>query len=126
MKQFWVGVTVLVFLLAAGAGLAVGMGRLQDDISAKMTEAATYALEENWEKADLAAGDARAKWERSRKFVAAFADHGPLETADSLLSELAVYRKQKLSAEYAAVCLCLARQAEAIGESHSLRWWHVL
>lgn len=126
MKQFWVGVTVLVFLLAAGAGLAVGMGRLQGDISAKMTEAAAYALEENWEKADLAAGDAQAKWERSRKFVAAFADHGPLETADSLLSELAVYRKQKLSAEYAAVCLCLARQAEAIGESHSLRWWHIL
>ena len=126
MKQFWVGVTVLILLLASGAGLAVGMDRLQGDISAKMTEAAAYALEENWEKADLAAGEAQVKWERSRKFVAAFADHGPLETADSLLSELAVYRKQKLSAEYAAVCLCLARQAEAIGESHSLRWWHVL
>ena len=126
MKQFWVGVAVLILLLASGAGLAVGMDRLQGDISAKMTEAAAYALEENWEKADLAAGDAQAKWERSRKFVASFADHGPLEAADSLLSELAVYRKRKLPAEYAAVCLCLARQAEAIGESHSLRWWHIL
>ena len=126
MKQFWIGVVVLALLLAAGVGLTVIMDDLQGEISAKMTEAAACALEENWEKADLAAGAARAKWERSRKFVAAFADHGPLETADSLFSELTVYRKQQLPAEYAAVCLCLARQAEAIGESHSLRWWHVL
>ena len=84
------------------------------------------ALAENWPAADRVTADAVRRWERSRKLVAAVVDHELLEETEKMLSELAVYRSRKLSAEYAAVCLCLAKQAEAIGESQSLRWWHLL
>ena len=58
--------------------------------------------------------------------MAAMVDHELLEETEKMLSELAVYRSRRLSTEYATVCLCLAKQAEAIGESQSLRWWHLL
>ena len=126
MRRFWIGAVVLVVLLAAGAGMTAVMDRIHSSISADMSDAAAMALTEDWASADALAGRAKQTWEQRHKFVAAFVDHDLMEAADSLFAELSVYRTRMLSSDYAAVCLCLARQAEAIGESHSLRWWHLL
>jgi hypothetical protein len=116
----------MLVLLGLSILLSAGMCRLRKTLSRELTEAARLALAENWQAADQVTADAVRRWERSRKLVAAVVDHELLEETEKMLSELAVYRSRKLSAEYAAVCLCLAKQAEAIGESQSLRWWHLL
>ncbi len=126
MKRLWLGIGILAAVLALGLGLTFGMDAIHSQISDGMTQAAQAALGEDWDTAQAQAGNAQQSWERWRHFVAAFADHEPLEEMDRLFAELSVYRAQGLVPEYAAVCLCLARQAEAIGESHSFNWWHLL
>ena len=126
MKHVRGGILLMLVLLGLSILLSAGMCRLRKTLSWELTEAARLALAENWPAADRVTADAVRRWERSRKLVAAVVDHELLEETEKMLSELAVYRSRKLSAEYAAVCLCLAKQAEAIGESQSLRWWHLL
>lgn len=126
MKRLWLGVGILAAVLVLGLLLTFGMDAIHKEISDNMTQAAQAALAENWEAAQTQAAKAQKSWQSWRHFVAAFADHEPLEEMDRLFAELSVYRSQQLVPEYAAVCLCLARQAEAIGESHSFNWWHLL
>ena len=126
MKHVRGGILLMLVLLGLSILLSAGMCRLRKTLSRELTEAARLALAESWPAADRVTADAVRRWERSRKLVAAVVDHELLEETEKMLSELAVYRSRKLSAEYAAVCLCLAKQAEAIGESQSLRWWHLL
>ena len=126
MKHVRGGILLMLVLLGLSILLSAGMCRLRKTLSRELTEAARLALAEDWPAADRVTADAVRRWERSRKLVAAVVDHELLEETEKMLSELAVYRSRKLSAEYAAVCLCLAKQAEAIGESQSLRWWHLL
>ena len=126
MKHVRGGILLMLVLLGLSILLSAGMCRLRKTLSRELTEAARLALAENWPAADRVTADAVRRWERSRKLVAAVVDHELLEETEKMLSELAVYRSRKLSAEYAAVCLCLAKQAEAIGESQSLKWWHLL
>ena len=126
MKHVRGGILLMLVLLGLSILLSAGMCRLRKTLSRELTEAARLALAENWPAADRVTADAVRRWERSRKLVAAVVDHELLEETEKMLSELAVYRSRKLSAEYAAVCLCMAKQAEAIGESQSLRWWHLL
>ena len=126
MKHVRGGILLMLVLLGLSILLSAGMCRLRKTLSRELTEAARLALAEDRQAADRVTADAVRRWERSRKLVAAVVDHELLEETEKMLSELAVYRSRKLSAEYAAVCLCLAKQAEAIGESQSLRWWHLL
>ena len=126
MKHVRGGILLMLVLLGLSILLSAGMCRLRKTLSRELTEAARLALAENWPAADRVTADAVRRWERSRKLVAAVVDHELLEETEKMLSELAVYRSRKLSAEYATVCLCLAKQAEAIGESQSLRWWQLL
>lgn len=126
MKHVKLGLCILAVLFAAGLLLTSCLSGLRRELCDAMNTAATAALEGRWEDADEAAGAGRQLWERRRKFVASVVDHELLEEADTLFAQLEVYRSQCLSAEYAVVCRCLARQMEAIGESQSLRWWHIL
>ncbi len=126
MKRLWLGIGILAAVLLSGLLLTLGMDTIHAQISDDMTQAAQAALAEDWQTAEAQDAKAQAFWDTWREFVAAFADHEPLEEMDRLFAELSVYRSQRLVPEYAAVCLCLARQAEAIGESHSFNWWHLL
>jgi hypothetical protein len=120
------GAVLLAALLAAGALLTAGMEGLSGKLEEFLLTAANAAQEENWEKADDAMEKCCQLWQRRRKQVAAVVDHELVEEMDSLFSQLEVYRKKELPADYAVVCRCLAKQAGAIGESQSIRWWHLL
>lgn len=126
MKHVRTGIALLVVLGLLGGLLTLFMDGTQRQLSGAMTRAAEAALAENWAEADSYTAQACDLWEKRRKVTAAAVDHELLEEADSMLAELTVYRACGESAEFAAVCLCLARQFEAIGESQSLRWWHLL
>jgi hypothetical protein len=126
MKHVKLGLCILAVLFALGLLLTSCLSGLRRELCGAMNTAATAALEERWEEADEAAGAGHRLWEQRRKFVASVVDHELLEEVDTLFVQLEVYRSQRLTAEYAVVCRCLSRQMEAIGESQSLRWWHLL
>ena len=126
MKHVHSGIALLLVLGLLGALLTGFMDGTQSRLSEAMTQAAEAALAENWAAADAYTAQAQSLWERHHRITAAVVDHELLEQADSMLAELSVYRSRRASTEFAVVCLCLVRQFEAIGESQSLRWWHLL
>lgn len=126
MKHVKLGCGILVVLFTIGLLLTLCLSGLRDSLCSAIDTAATAALAENWEEADKSAKAGRQLWERRRKFVASVVDHELLEEADTLFAQLDVYGALQLAAEYTTVCKCLVRQMDAIGESQSLRWWHLL
>ena len=126
MKRVKLGAVLLAALLLTGALLTAGMERMSSTLEKTLTAAADAAMVENWAEADDAMEKCRQLWQRRRKQVAAVVDHELVEETDSLFSQLVVYREKELPADYAVVCRCLAKQAEAIGDSQSIRWWHLL
>lgn len=126
MRRLWIGVGFLAVILAVGIVLTVAFGRIHTPISEDLRQASQQALEQNWEKATALADSARAAWGKYQNFVAAVADHEPLEQMRSLLEQLQVYAQQHRTADFSAVCVELASMAEAILESQKIMWWNLL
>ena len=126
MNRLWIGIGILVILLALGIGLLWGSMVFFEELSAELTRAGDLALAGNWSDATATAQKCRAQWERYRRFWASFTDHEPVEEMQTLFSQLEVYRQQQLAVDFATVCRHLSQLADAIDESHSLRWWSVL
>lgn len=126
MKRLWIGVGVLAVVLAAGIALNVAMDRLHTDLSRELDRAGELAMQERWEEAGEVAREAYRRWQDRRRLLAAVVDHEPLEEMERLFSQLWVYRQRQWITEFSAVCVQLARQAEAIGDSHILTWWNLL
>ena len=126
MKRLWIGLSVLAALLAFAIFLNIGMDRLHTALSQELDRAGQLALEEQWEETEETTRKAYRQWLHYRHMLAAVVDHEPLEEMEHLFSQLWVYRDGQWAKEYAATCVRLARQAEAIGDSHILTWWNLL
>ena len=126
MKRLWIGVAFLVLLLGGSLALLVFSGGFYRDFSAALDEASALALEENWTEAIEKVQFCQKKWEKNQHFLAAFTDHEPIEQVESRFSQLEIYGEHRLRVDFAAVCQQLRHCAEAIDESHSLKWWTVL
>ena len=109
MKRLWVGIILLLILLAGTLAVTVAMDR----IYAPMAEA-------------LEAGDlekAEQRYGRWRQLTAAFADHGPMEEMDSLFARAEICEDAQ---ERKALCAELAQRARAMSNAHSPTWWNLL
>lgn len=126
MLRLWIGIGILAILLAMGIGLLWGSGVFFEELSQDLQQAGDFALAGNWQAAGEKVEKSREKWEAYRPFWASFTDHEPVEQMQNLFAQLELYRTRQLEVEFAAVCRNLVHVAEAIDESHSLRWWSVL
>lgn len=126
MNRLWIGVGLLVTLLVIGAVLLWETHGFYGEITAGLEEAAAAALEENWQEAGKKLQQCRQQWDSHRRFLSAITDHEPVEEMDSLFSQLELYEKRRMSVDFAAVCYNLSHLAEAIEESHNLKWWSIL
>lgn len=109
MKRLWVGIILLLILLAGTLAVTVAMDR----IYAPMVEA-------------LEAGDlekAKERYGRWRDLTAAFADHGPMEEMDALFARAEICEDEQ---ERKALCAELAQRAKAMSNAHSPTWWNLL
>lgn len=109
MKRLWVGIILLLILLAGTMAVTVAMDR----IYVPMVEA-------------LEAGDlekAEERYGRWRDLTAAFADHGPMEEMDALFARAEVCGDAQ---ERKALCAELAQRARAMSNAHSPTWWNLL
>ena len=126
MKRLWIGVGILLFFLAAGIAVTVCFHHIHTPIQQTLEDASQKALAGQWEEAVALSQNARQRWERFRHFVAATADHEPLEEMDDLFSQLEICRAQRWEAEFAVLCARLAQMAAAMEESHAFAWWTLL
>lgn len=126
MKRCWIGLGLLLVLLAGGLLVTWHMGSCHRGIGAELEQAARYAQLGNWEEAADAAGDAYEDWQEEWHFSAAFADHEPMEEIDAMFAQLNAYLAARDAVSFAALCGQLSRQVEAMGDAHGLTWWNLL
>ena len=125
MKRSRFGFGLLLVLLILGAVSALWMVKATEPMSARMEQAGNAALDKDWDLAQRTAGDVRQDWDRRFSFFAALTDHEPMENINGLFAQLEVYGQRRDPQGFAAVCAQLARDLEAIGEAHSLKWWNI-
>lgn len=126
MKHLWIGVWLLAGLLVAGGVSSYGVQQAQEAVTAQLEQAAEAGLREEWDQAERFFAAAQARWEKYRKFLAAFVEHGPMEEVDSLFGELEQYQKGENALLFAGTCRRLSQMTQAIGEAHRLSWWNLL
>lgn len=125
MKRSWIGLAMLVVLLAASLLVTWGMDRIHDPIAQKLEDAADYALAGDWDRAASLASGAGTDWKKWAHFRGCFADHSPMEEIDAGFAELEVYSITREATDFSASCGSLARKVAAVGEAHGLVWWNL-
>lgn len=123
MKRFWIGITVLVVLLASGWGIAFFMERCHTPISQELALAARTSQQE---QAIQLSQSAHTRWLRCRDFTAAFADHNVLEQIDAIFAEIEIYAAAGDTLAFRAACAHLAELSKAVAESHCPKWQNLL
>ena len=126
MKRMWVGIILLGLLLLLGVFLWCFLGNMFQDLSRDMEQAAAAIGQGDWDTAFSLTAQAQSTWEKYHDFTAAFTDHAPLEQLDTLFSQLPIYARQSLWADYASECTRISGVADAISEVHRLTWWNLL
>ena len=126
MSRLWIGVGLLVILLALGLTMLFVSRDFHEEFSTGLEEAGQFAMAGNWTAAEKQLAKSREKWQNYRRFWASFTDHEPVEQVQNLFSQLELFQARRLDVEFASACYALAELSEAIDESHSLRWWSVL
>lgn len=126
MKRLWLGVGLLLVLLAAGITVTLVMDNLHTPISQKMAQAADAARADDFEKANMLIEQAKNDWDRCRNFSAAVADHEPMEQIDGLFAAAQLYGALHDNEDCAATCARVAALTHAMGDSHGFSWWNLL
>ena len=125
MTRFWIGIGLLLILLAAGVWLWAGLAPFHEELADDLDRAAELSIAGSWEDAQAIARSASKAWQQRQKLTAAFVDHEPLERAQALFSEMAQLQPEQYR-EFAAVCVHLAQTCRSISEPLKLSWWSLL
>ena len=126
MKRSWIGLMLLLALLAAGVISSRAMGRIHAPVAAQLLQAEADAALGDWDDAEGAFRKAWSEWERWSHFRACFADHGPVEAIDADFAALAVCCGARETLAFRSGCRDLAKQVEAVGQAHGMYWWNLL
>ena len=126
MKRLYIGVALLIVMLAIGVFLTMAFMAIHQPLEDLLHQAQAAAMEGNWEKAKELTEKAQNLWKKSRHFVAAVADHEPLEEMDGLLARLEVLGALGQAEEFAADCAQLISLCQAMAQSQKLNWWNFL
>ena len=117
MSRFRIGVGLLIVLLVVCVFSQLRMDAIQKPIAAEVARAEACAAAGNWPGAEASAAQARSAWEKHRTFVAALADHQPLEDIECLFAMLEAYGQQQDETEFRAACQDLSRRILAVKEA---------
>nr|MBQ8244414.1 DUF4363 family protein [Oscillospiraceae bacterium] len=126
MKRSWMGLGLLVVLLALSLLVTWAMAQVHDPIARDLITAGEYALAGDWERAEFLFRQAEGIWETYGTFRACFADHNPMEEIDACFAQLEIYARMREETAFAASCGEIARKAQAMGEAHGLKWENLL
>ena len=126
LKRTILGFALLIGLLVLGIFTAGAMERRHTPISFALEKAADSAAAENWDRAGMLLGEAKALWDRGWQADAALADHAPMEEIDGLFARLLEFRREEDKEEFTAGCRELSRLVKAMTDAHTPSWWNLL
>lgn len=126
MNRFWLGIGLLVLLLALSLWVTVEMTAIHDPISETLEKASRQTLSGDFFGGIASAQQAQKDWEQHRHATASVADHAPMDEIDGLFAELEIYARTGETQHFAATCAQLSRLIYAMGEAHGLGWWNLL
>lgn len=126
MNRLWIGILVLAVLLALGGAVSWAMDAIHTPMAENLQQAAEAAMAEDWGTALRCAEKARVSWKDRQRFIAAFADHTPMDELEGLFAELEIYARAREQEHFSATCTHLAQLVQAMAESHSPTWWNFL
>lgn len=126
MKRLYIGAGLLAVMLALGIFLTTAFRVIHEPLQDALLRAQAAAVEGDWQEATELTGQARQRWEKYRHFVAAVADHEPLEEMDGLFARLEALGRLRVAEEFAADCAELARLCHAMTQSQQITWWSFL
>ena len=126
MRRFWLGLGLILGLLAGGIFLSWKFTEIHAPLAEKLTRAAEAARESDLSAANTWLEEARQDWEQARTFSAAVTDHEPMEEMESLFAEARYFGLAGDTEELAAACGRLAALSRAIAESQKINWWNLL
>ncbi len=126
MRRLHLGLGLLAALLATGIWLTSVFVRLHEPVSGTLEQAQEAVWEGDWEKASMLTHRVHQDWKNTREFIAAVADHEPLEEMDAMFYRLEAECRLRQADEFAADCAELARLANAMAESQKIVWWNFL
>ena len=123
MKRLWIGIGVLLVLLAAGIVLTSVFSAVHTPLAQTLSRAAFSAQAGDHDTSQALVAEAQQQWEACRRFSAAVVDHRLLEEMEELFAQL---RFAQDSREIAALCARLASRAAEMAESQAITWWNLL
>ena len=124
MRRFGLGIALLGVLLLGSLAVGKQMEQIHGPVAQHIEQAISLAAEGSAERAAAAVALAKEQWNRGWKFLAAFADHQPMEEVDDLFAAVAAYSPD--SQEFSACCQQLLQQTAAVLRSQILSWWNLL
>lgn len=125
-KRFYIGLGLLLLLLAAGLWIGAGITRGHEPVAQRLEQAREMAAAGEVEQGARLVSEARQLWERQWKLTAAVTDHGPMDEIDGLFAALEAYAQQEDRSHFCAGCAQLANLVRVLGETHIFAWWNLL
>ena len=126
MKRFWLGILLLIFLLALCLLIAVRAAGCCLPTADLADRAALACTEDAPEAAEALLLEAAGLWQDNRKQIALWADHTPMEQAEQQFSQALALLRSGESGEAAAACAGLAGLLRSIAEAQQLSWQNLL
>ena len=126
MKRFWLGLAILVGLMALGIAVTVMVDRFCAPISRELDRACLAVQQGKWDQAEQLSGWAKKRWEKHRALHAAVTNHEPMEQIDALFDQLEIYKQARDSLRFAECCARLVSLTDAVAEFQAIYWWNLL
>ena len=123
MKRIWIGVGILLILLAVGILAMMLTDRQLEGAAVALQQAAETR---DWDTATALAQEARRDWKQKYRLMAALADHAVLEQIETGFAQLDAYRRRNAESDHAATCAQLSKAIRHLQDSHKLTWWNLL
>ena len=123
MKRIWIGLVLLLGLLAMG----ILTMRYTDRQLQGMSETLKQASETgDWSMAIALAEAAQKDWQRKWGLMAVLSDHGKMDTVDGAFAQIKVYQRYKDKTSHASTCALLSEELRDLAENHKLTWRNLL
>lgn len=126
MGRLRLGLVLIALILVSGLFLENRMEKVFHPRAEDLEEAAYWAGQENWGKAEALMKQARAGWAEKRNLAAALVHHGVLDDIDIRFAELEAAARNRERMAFQSGCAGLALQLRNLPKVHSFAWWNLL
>ncbi len=126
MGKLWLGIGLLLALLAFGFFVTAATETIHTPIAQNLEKAARLSLSGDLPAAAQLGQTAKTDWEKRWHFVAVFSDHAPMDEIDGLLAQLDIHAKAGAGADFAATAARIAQLVQAMMDAHKPAWWNLL